>query len=209
MRPSRTLSNRDLFANRKMNDYMNAVLDCLRGDPAIFRATPWIFGTEKRPLRTRVDGSGADETVTRKWRRHEELEDQLDEPHLQSLDRLHQSRRRMRSLLRGIPSSADGMAANGERARLARSHAKAYWSDPLEWNRRAAAFGERQRVFCASLADWCDAEAPADQHERLFDSSGRRRSSIGLPLRKLAARIAKCLPSGWVRAIRSYGSALR
>lgn len=31
--------------------------------------------------------------------------------------------------------------------------AEAYWRQPLTWNRKAEAAGERRRVFCASLAD--------------------------------------------------------
>lgn len=37
----------------------------------------------------------------------------------------------------------------------------ANWSKPLRWNREAAEAGVRYRVFCASLADWLDKEAPA------------------------------------------------
>ncbi len=35
-----------------------------------------------------------------------------------------------------------------------------YWKQPLKWDREAAAVGERQRVFCASLADVFDPEVP-------------------------------------------------
>lgn len=39
------------------------------------------------------------------------------------------------------------------------------WEQPRKWQRQAAAFqaqhGRRRRVFCASLADWLDNEAPA------------------------------------------------
>lgn len=34
------------------------------------------------------------------------------------------------------------------------------WREPYKWNRVAAAAGERPLVFCASLADWQDSEAP-------------------------------------------------
>jgi protein gp37 len=33
---------------------------------------------------------------------------------------------------------------------------EANWRKPLAWDRKAAAAGERHRVFCASLADWAD-----------------------------------------------------
>src|ERR1700730_14846619 len=35
-----------------------------------------------------------------------------------------------------------------------------YWKQPLAWDREAAAAGERQRVFCASMADVFDKEVP-------------------------------------------------
>lgn len=37
----------------------------------------------------------------------------------------------------------------------------AYWKQPLAWNRKAEQAGARPRVFCASLADWLDPEAPS------------------------------------------------
>src|ERR1700751_3262860 len=45
---------------------------------------------------------------------------------------------------------------------------EANWQKPIRWNEEAGATGERHRVFCASLADWADAEAPDGQRERLF-----------------------------------------
>src|SRR4030067_1121237 len=47
-----------------------------------------------------------------------------------------------------------------------------YWNEPLKWERNHKAFvqehGHRQRVFCASLADVFDNEAPEGQRDRLF-----------------------------------------
>lgn len=37
---------------------------------------------------------------------------------------------------------------------------ESYWKQPLKWNRDAN--GSRQRVFCASLADWLDDEIPIE-----------------------------------------------
>lgn len=34
--------------------------------------------------------------------------------------------------------------------------ADSYWAQPVSWDRKAAAAGERRRVFCASLADVCE-----------------------------------------------------
>lgn len=47
---------------------------------------------------------------------------------------------------------------------------EAYWRQPHNWNRAALKAGRRMRVFCSSLADWADKEAPAGQRERLFQT---------------------------------------
>jgi protein gp37 len=39
-----------------------------------------------------------------------------------------------------------------------------YWTQPLKWNREAAAAGERRRVFCASLADVFE-DKPDQNHQ--------------------------------------------
>ena len=48
-----------------------------------------------------------------------------------------------------------------------------YWKEPLQWEADHETFfaehGHRQRVFCSSLADVFDNEAPAGQRERLFE----------------------------------------
>lgn len=50
---------------------------------------------------------------------------------------------------------------------------EANWRQPLKWEREAAAFeaahGRRQRVFCASLADWLDNHAPIEWLVDLLD----------------------------------------
>lgn len=42
------------------------------------------------------------------------------------------------------------------------------WGDPLKWNRKAAQTGYKPRVFCASLADVFDNEAPQAWREDLW-----------------------------------------
>jgi protein gp37 len=45
-----------------------------------------------------------------------------------------------------------------------------YWNQPLQWNKAAAAAGERHFVFCASLADWAeDRPELVPYRARLFD----------------------------------------
>lgn len=43
-----------------------------------------------------------------------------------------------------------------------------YWARPLKWDADARKAGERAHVFCASMADVFDAEAPEGQLERLW-----------------------------------------
>jgi len=43
-----------------------------------------------------------------------------------------------------------------------------HWSQPLSWNRTAALAGVRKRVFCASMADVFDKDAPAEERQRLW-----------------------------------------
>ena len=43
-----------------------------------------------------------------------------------------------------------------------------HWSEPLKWDAAAAKAGARSKVFCASMADVMDDEAPAGARERLW-----------------------------------------
>jgi protein gp37 len=53
------------------------------------------------------------------------------------------------------------------------------WNKPLKWARAAAKAQERRRVFCASLADVLDVEAPPGAQERLWELI-RRTARVGL-----------------------------
>lgn len=46
---------------------------------------------------------------------------------------------------------------------------RTYWNQPINWNLEAAAFEERPRVFCASMADWLDHEVPAHWRAGLLE----------------------------------------
>lgn len=70
-----------------------------------------------------------------------------------------------------------------------------YWQSPLQWNKRAAVGGERYRVFCASMADVFDKEAPAGQRERLWALVRQTPSLDWLLLTKRP--IPKYLPDDW------------
>jgi len=73
----------------------------------------------------------------------------------------------------------------------------ANWQQPLKWNREAVAAGERRRVFCASLADIFDAEAPEGGRDWLFEMIRATPALDWLLLTKRPERIRECLPADW------------
>jgi protein gp37 len=70
---------------------------------------------------------------------------------------------------------------------------------PISWNRRAGEFkrehGRRQRVFCASMADVFDNQAPSDWRADLFALILECRRLDWLLLTKRPQNIAKMLPN--------------
>lgn len=56
----------------------------------------------------------------------------------------------------------------GQRGTLTRTSAKT-WNDPIRWNRKAIAAGERPFVFCSSLSDVFDKNWPAEWRREVFD----------------------------------------
>lgn len=71
------------------------------------------------------------------------------------------------------------------------------WTQPLMWNRKAVAVGERHRVFCASMADVFDDEAPEGQRERLWQLIRQTPNLDWLLLTKRPLNILKYLPADW------------
>ena len=71
------------------------------------------------------------------------------------------------------------------------------WGEPIKWNRKAAETGYRPRVFCASLADVFDNQAPdewrADLWQLLRDTPNLR----WMLLTKRIGNAAKMLPVDW------------
>lgn len=60
-----------------------------------------------------------------------------------------------------------GYGWNGEPMRL---FGEAHWNEPLRWARTLPAkLGRRPRVFCASMADWLDLDAPISEFVRLLE----------------------------------------
>ncbi len=78
-----------------------------------------------------------------------------------------------------------------------RTFGEKYWARPLKWNAEAAEAGQRAHVFCASMADVFDAEAPEGQLERLWALLRQTPHLDWLLLTKREGRIARSLPPDW------------
>lgn len=76
--------------------------------------------------------------------------------------------------------------------------AEDYWRQPLKWNEKAAAAGQRRRVFCASLADvFEDREDIVPHRQRLFEMIGRTPMLDWLLLTKRPHNITRMIPPEW------------
>lgn len=73
------------------------------------------------------------------------------------------------------------------------------WDQPLRWDRKARAEGKRVRVFCASLADVFDEEAPKGALDRLWALIRATPSLDWQLLTKRPERILRSLPPDWGR----------
>lgn len=74
-----------------------------------------------------------------------------------------------------------------------------HWSEPLKWDRDAEAAGEIRKVFCASMADVMDDEAPAGQRERLWELIDNTPHLIWQLLTKRPLRYERYLPKKWFK----------
>lgn len=81
----------------------------------------------------------------------------------------------------------------------------AHWNEPLKWNRKAEAAGERHRVFCASMADVFEAlpdghpdlAMMAEARERLWELIERTPWLNWLLLTKRPERVMCSVPERW------------
>lgn len=78
-----------------------------------------------------------------------------------------------------------------------RTFGDAHWNEPLKWNRAAEKAGKPALVFCASMADWCDADAPPGTLERLHALWRATPWLRWQMLTKRPGRIARSLPPDW------------
>ena len=74
---------------------------------------------------------------------------------------------------------------------------EAYWKKPLAWNRAAEREGRTQLVFCASLADVFDNQAPEGAIAELWDLIRRTPALTWQLLTKRPQNMAGMLPAGW------------
>lgn len=73
----------------------------------------------------------------------------------------------------------------------------ANWRNPVKWNAGAARAGRRDRVFCASLADVFDSEAPPEARERLWKLIRATPHLDWLILTKRPQNFKRFLPTDW------------
>lgn len=71
------------------------------------------------------------------------------------------------------------------------------WGDPLKWNRKAAQTGYKPRVFCASLADVFDNEAPQAWRDDLWQLLRKTPNLHWILLTKRIGNAPKMLPPDW------------
>lgn len=74
-----------------------------------------------------------------------------------------------------------------------------HWAEPLKWNAAAEREGVRRRVFCASMADLGDVDAPAGELARLFALIRLTPWLDWLLLTKRPQELARRLPGDWGR----------
>lgn len=71
------------------------------------------------------------------------------------------------------------------------------WNKPKKWQREAEASGVRRKVFCGSMCDWTDKNAPEGERWRLWQMIRETPNLDWQLLTKRAGRIKECLPPDW------------
>lgn len=83
---------------------------------------------------------------------------------------------------------------SGEPRRLS---SEKVWAGPVAWNKSAQQSGKRIRVFCGSMMDWADEEAPAGARTRLWSLIRNTKSIDWLMLTKRPENVPDLLPHDW------------
>jgi protein gp37 len=73
-----------------------------------------------------------------------------------------------------------------------------HWIDPVKWNAKASEAGERRRVFCASMADVFDKNAPIGARERLWKLIEETPNLDWLLLTKRIGNVQEMIPIRWL-----------
>jgi protein gp37 len=76
-----------------------------------------------------------------------------------------------------------------------RTFGDAHWDEPLAWNRAAVKAGIRAKVFCASMGDVMDDEAPEGERERLWTLIDNTPGLVWQLLTKRPQRFVRYLPN--------------
>lgn len=76
-----------------------------------------------------------------------------------------------------------------------RTFGAAHWRQPLLWDKAAAEAGVVRKVFCASMADVMDDEAPQGERERLWELIDRTPHLVWQLLTKRPQRYGRYLPA--------------
>jgi len=72
------------------------------------------------------------------------------------------------------------------------------WRNPVRWQKKAELTGDRRKVFCGSMCDWCDKNAPKGQRDRLWQLIRDTPDLDWQLLTKRAPNIKKYLPVDWL-----------
>lgn len=70
-----------------------------------------------------------------------------------------------------------------------------HWAEPVKWNRKAEKESRRLRVFCASMADVFDKDAPGRERENLWDLIEDTPHLDWLLLTKRISNVKRMLPA--------------
>lgn len=79
-----------------------------------------------------------------------------------------------------------------------RSFGDKRWAEPLKWERLAVKEGRRFRVFCASMADVFDKNAPAGARDRLWQLIDATPNLDWLLLTKRIGNVSRMVPQSWM-----------
>jgi len=78
-----------------------------------------------------------------------------------------------------------------------RTFGEKHWNQPKRWHEKAHREGVRRRVFCASMADVFDKDAPPGERDRLWSLIAATPNLDWLVLTKRIGNAKSMLPSNW------------